>query len=266
MSVGTHRTPPSANVVADGWLRRYPATAGIRRRLLVLPHAGGSAGFFHSWGTEFDSGTELLVARYPGRQDRLGDPCITAMDELADRVTEAVLPFHDVPLSLFGHSMGASLAYEVALRLRHRHGSSPAALHVSSRVPPHRLNPRALHEQGDEALIEEVRRLGGTDDAVLDEPGLREIILPAMRADFAIVGTYGPRPADPVGCPVYAYIGDEDPGTSVEDMSAWSDVASGGFRLDVLPGGHFYLVEQREPLLRAVLARLHLADDGPRLP
>lgn len=65
---------------------------------------------------------------------------------------------------------------------------------------------------------------------------------------------------------MYAYIGDEDPGASVEDMSAWSDVASGGFRLDVLPGGHFYLVEQHEALLRSVLARLHSADDGPRLP
>ncbi|MGX1950892.1 thioesterase II family protein [Streptomyces anulatus] len=266
MNVGAHRTAPSANVVADGWLRRYPATAGVRRRLLVLPHAGGSAGFFHSWGTAFDSGTELLVARYPGRQDRLGDPCITAMDELADRVTEAILPFHDVPLSLFGHSMGASLAYEVALRLEHRHGRSPAALHVSSRRPPHRLTPRALHEQGDEALIEEVRRLGGTDESVLRDPDLREIILPAIRGDFTIVGTYGPRPAHPVGCPVYAYIGDEDPGTSVEDMSAWSDVAPAGFRLDVLPGGHFYLVEQHEPLLRSVLARLHPVDDVPRLP
>lgn len=263
MNVGTPRTAPPASVVADGWLRRYTGTADVRRRLLVLPHAGGSPGFFHSWAAALDSGTELLVASYPGRHDRLGEPCVTAMDELADRVTEAVLPFHDVPLSLFGHSMGASLAYEVALRLRRRQGRSPAALHVSSRTPPHRLAPRDLHEQGDDALIEEVRRLGGTDESVLGDPELREIILPAIRADFTIVGTYGPRPADPVGCPVYAYIGDEDPNTSVEDMSAWSDVASDGFRLDVLPGGHFYLVEQHKPLLRSVLARLHSADDGP---
>ncbi|MFG3406812.1 thioesterase II family protein [Streptomyces sp. NPDC048142] len=266
MNVGAHRIAPSANVSPDGWLRRYPATAGVRRRLLVLPHAGGSASFFHAWGTAFDSGTEVLVARYPGRHDRLGDPCITTMEELADRVTEAILPFHDVPLSLFGHSMGASLAHEVALRLGHRHGRHPAALHVSSRRPPHRLTPRALHEQGDEALIAEMRRLGGTDEAVLRDPDLREIVLPAIRADFTIVGTYGPRAADPVGCPVYAYIGDEDPGASVEDMSAWSDVASGGFQLDVLPGGHFYLVDQHEPLVRSVLARLHSADDGSRRP
>ncbi|MFL0025119.1 thioesterase II family protein [Streptomyces sp. NBUL23] len=263
MNVVARRTAPPANVVAGGWLRRYSPTADVRRRLLVLPHAGGSAGFFHSWGTAFDSFTELLVARYPGRHDRLGDPCVTAMDELADRVTEAVLPFLDVPLSIFGHSMGASLAHEVALRLGRRHGRVPAALHVSSRRPPHRLTPRALHEQGDDALIEEVRRLGGTDESVLGDPELREIVLPAIRADFTIVGTYGPRPADPVGCPVYAYIGDEDPGTSAKDMAAWSDVASGGFHLDVLPGGHFYLVEQHEPLLRSVRARLGSAEGAP---
>ncbi|MET8093898.1 thioesterase domain-containing protein [Micromonospora sp. NPDC005220] len=256
MNVGAPRTAPRENICANGWLRRYRATTGVRRRLLVLPHAGGSAGFFHTWGAAFDSSTEVLVARYPGRHDRLADPCITTMSELADRVTEAILPFHDVPLSVFGHSMGASLAYELALRLGRRHGSRPAALHVSSRKPPHRLTPRALQEQGDEALIEEMRRLGGTDESVLGDPELREIVLPAIRADFTIVGTYGPRAAEPVGCPVYAYIGDDDGGISVADMAAWSDVAVGGFELDVLPGGHFYLVEQQEPMVRLIAARL----------
>ncbi|GCB45878.1 thioesterase II family protein [Streptomyces sp. NL15-2K] len=260
MSVGAHRTAPSAVVDNDRWFRRYSVTAAPRRRLLVLPHAGGSASFFHAWGTAFDSGTEVLVARYPGRHDRLTDPCVDSMEELADRVTAALLPFLDVPVTLFGHSMGASLAYEVALRLHGRHAVRPAALHVSSRRPPHRLTPRELHKQGDEALIEEVRRLGGTDESLLTDPDLREIVLPAIRADFTIVGTYGPRDAAPVDCPVYAYIGDQDPSTSVHDMSDWSDVTTEGFHLDVLPGGHFYLVDHQETLVRTIADRLPPTD------
>jgi pyochelin biosynthetic protein PchC len=256
MSLGPHPTAPRARVDGDRWFRRYAVTATPARRLLVLPHAGGSASFFHSWGTAFDGDTEVVVARYPGRHDRLTDPCVDSMEELTEQVTEALLPLLDVPLTLFGHSMGASLAYEVALRLTAEHGTRPAALHVSSRKPPHRLTPRRLHEQGDDALIAEVRRLGGTDEALLSDPDLREIVLPAIRADFTVVGTYGPRTADPVGCPVHAYVGDRDPSITIHDMSGWADVAPEGFRLDVLEGGHFYLQDHREPLTRTIAARM----------
>ncbi|WP_447037837.1 thioesterase II family protein [Streptomyces sp. DSM 118878] len=236
------------------WFRRYGefGEAAPRRRLVVLPHAGGSASFYHAWGTAFDEDTEVLVARYPGRHDRLTDPCVDSMDELAGQVTAALLPFVDVPVTLFGHSMGASLAYEVALRLWSEHAVRPAALHVSSREAPHRLTPRRLHEQGDEALIAEVTRLGGTDTALLDDPDLRDLVLPAIRADFTVVGTYGPRDAAPVGCPVHAHVGDADPSMSAHDMTSWADVASRGFRLQVRPGGHFYLVDQHEALVSAV--------------
>ncbi|WP_405776049.1 thioesterase II family protein [Streptomyces sp. NBC_00859] len=240
----------------ERWFRTYAAARRPRRRLVVLPHAGGWATYFHAWGTAFDEGTEVLVARYPGRLDRLAEPCATSMDEFADQVSAALRPRLDIPVTLFGHSMGASLAYEVALRLRTRYGVNPAGLHVSSRRPPHLLRPRALHEEGDEALLAEVGRLGGTDPSVLADPYFREVALPAIRADFRIVGTYGPRAADPVPCPVYAYVGDRDPTAPVEDMEAWADVAPHGFRLDVLPGGHFYLRERHEALVGAVAGRL----------
>ncbi|MFF2650691.1 thioesterase II family protein [Streptomyces sp. NPDC058045] len=246
----------TAPTTADRWFRRYSRTPAPRRRLLVLPHAGGSASFYHDWGTAFDPGTEVLVARYPGRHDRLLDPCIDRMEELTEHLTRALLPLLDVPLTLFGHSMGASLAYETALLLSRRHGVAAESLHVSSRKPPHRLTPRPLHEQGDTALIEEVRRLGGTDEALLTDPDLREIVMPAIRADFTIVGTYGPRPAAPVDCPVYAYLGTEDPSITPDDMSAWSQTAPHGFHLDTFPGAHFYLTEHRPRLTELVAGRM----------
>lgn len=238
------------------WFRKYSTTPTPRRRLVVLPHAGGTASFFHAWGRAFDGDTEVLVAKYPGRQERIAEPCVDSMDVLADQVTAALLPFADVPMTLFGHSMGASLAYEVALRLEERHAVTPAGLHVSSRKAPHRLTPRDLHEKGDAALIAELRRLGGTDTALLDDPDIRELVLPAVRADFTIVGTYGPRAAIPVGCPVHAWIGDADPSTPAREMEAWGDVAPRGFQLRVLPGGHFYLVEQHDVLVREVSGQL----------
>ncbi|MCX4693286.1 thioesterase II family protein [Streptomyces sp. NBC_01408] len=241
---------------SNRWFRRYPATAAPRRRLVVLPHAGGSASFYHAWGRAFDGETEVLVAAYPGRQERFAEPCIDRMDVLADEVTAALLPLAGIPLTLFGHSMGASLAYEVALRLEARHAVRPAAVHVSSRRAPHRLTQRNLYLAGDAALLDEVRMLGGTATALLDDPDVQELVLPALRADFTIVGTYGPRSAVPLGCPVHAWIGDADPNTPVREMEAWGDVAPRGFQLRVLPGGHFYLVEQHDALVRGIAEQL----------
>ncbi|MGP4051916.1 thioesterase II family protein [Streptomyces sp. 2A115] len=238
--------------VRSNWFRVYRTTELPRRRLLVLPHAGGSASFFHDWGEAFDDGTQVMVAQYPGRQDRLVEPGIERMEELADEVTAALLPFLDVPLTLFGHSMGASLAYEIALRLESRHQVSAQSLHVSSRKAPHRLTPKALHLAGDDVLVAEMRRLGGTVDALLDDPDLLEMVLPAIRSDFAVVGTYGPRVPVPVSCPVHAYVGDSDPVITATDMAAWADVAPRGFTQRHFTGGHFYLIERRAELLRAL--------------
>ncbi|GHC63103.1 thioesterase II family protein [Streptomyces cinnamoneus] len=236
------------------WLRRYRTPQPPRLRLLCLPHAGGSAGFFHSWGHAFGGDVEVMAARYPGRQERIADPFITEMEPLADVIAEELRPFLDTPLVLFGHSMGASLAYEITLRLWNRHGVAPAALMVSGRKPPHLLTPRP--DLPDEEVLAEVRRLGGTDALVLDDPDLRELVLPAIRTDFRIVARYAARPGVPLPCPVYAYVGDGDDDVDVESVRGWSDLAPGGFGMRVLPGDHFYLAEQRDALIADIRARL----------
>ncbi|MCP9206868.1 thioesterase II family protein [Streptomyces sp. NEAU-Y11] len=247
--------------VDSRWFRRYAPAGAVRRRLVCLPHAGGSAGFFHGWGRAaadgtLPSGVEVLTTRYPGRQERLEEPAIDSVERLADEVTAALLPFTDTPLTLFGHSMGSSVGYEVALRLESGHGIRLDALVVSARKAPHQVTPKDTYLRGDEALLEEIRGIGGTDTALLDHPELRALVLPALRADFKAVGTYGPRPPVPVGCPVTGLVGDRDPRVSVADVRAWAAVAPAGFDLTVLPGDHFYLVQQREAVLRALAAHL----------
>ncbi|MEU8824303.1 alpha/beta fold hydrolase [Streptomyces sp. NPDC048636] len=247
--------------IESRWFRRYAPAGAVRGRLVCLPHAGGSAGFFHSWGRAvadgaLPAGVELLTTRYPGRQERLEEPAIDSVERLADEISAALQPFADTPLTLFGHSMGSSVGYEVALRLESRYGVRPAALVVSARKAPHQVTPKDTYLRGDRALLEEVHRIGGTEAALLADAELRELVLPALRADFKAVGTYGPRPPLPVGCPVTGLVGDRDPRVSVADLRAWAAVAPAGFDLTVLPGDHFYLVQQRAAVLRALTAHL----------
>ncbi|MEV5603695.1 alpha/beta fold hydrolase [Streptomyces sp. NPDC052299] len=237
------------------WLRAYPTAAPPRTRLLCLPHAGGSASFFHSWGNALGDDVEVVAVRYPGRQERIAEEPVDDIELLADSISAELVPCLDTPLALFGHSMGASLAYEIALRLEARHGVVPAALMVSCRKAPHLLTPRTA-ALTDDGLIDEVRRLGGTDSALLAEPELRELILPAIRADFSAVARYAARPGVPVGCPVIGYVGDSDPDVGPEAVRAWGRVAPRGFDLKVLAGGHFYLVDRRAELIADIRARL----------
>ncbi|MFG3228679.1 thioesterase II family protein [Kitasatospora sp. NPDC048194] len=244
------------SAVDSRWFRRYPPVGSrTAKRLVCLPHAGGTASAFHGWADRFGGGVEVLAARYPGRQERIAEDSITGMGELADAVTEALIPFLDLPVHLFGHSMGASLGYEVALKLEREHGVRPAGLYVSARKAPHRVTPKPTHLGGDEAVIEEVLRLGGTEAQLLDDPDLYDLVMPALRADFELVGTYHARPAHPVSCPVVGYVGDRDEITPA-DLAAWADVTTASFDLTVFPGGHFYLADQRDALLRDLAARI----------
>ncbi|WP_405783745.1 thioesterase II family protein [Streptomyces sp. NBC_00859] len=244
------------NSIASKWVKRYPSTRGPRLRLLCLPHAGGSAAFFHGWPPAFSDDIEVLVARYPGRHDRLNDPLMTSMDDFADALTTEILPFTDVPLAVFGHSMGASLAYEVALRLYREHNVALSALMVSGRTPPH-LADRTFPDPDDvAAVLDEVRRLGGTDTALLEDPDLADLILPAILADFKVVAGYTPRASVALPFPVVAYVGDSDPDVDTATMSGWADASSTSFELQVFPGDHFYLVGQQTELTRNIGSRL----------
>ncbi|MGV4987379.1 thioesterase II family protein [Streptomyces sp. NRAIS4] len=238
------------------WLRRHATAAPPRLRLLCLPHAGGSAGFFHDWGHAFGDDVEVLAARYPGRQERIAEEPCGSVEELAEALADELTPLLDTPLAVFGHSMGGSVGYELALRLQARHQVAPALLMVSCRKPPHLLTPRTAVLADDTALMAEVRRLGGTDAALLADPDLRELVLPAIRADFAAVAHYTARPGIPLDCPVAGYLGAGDPDITADDMAGWAAVAPRGFGLTVLPGGHFYPVAQRDALVADIRARL----------
>ncbi|MFP3989069.1 alpha/beta fold hydrolase [Streptomyces sp. E11-3] len=234
------------------WLRRFgPDRARPALRLVCFPHAGGNAQLFHGWSALLPPEVELLAVRYPGRQERLTDPFAESMADLADEVTAALVPRLDVPVALFGHSMGSSVAYETALRLEARHGVVPRRLMVSARSAPHRARPTGLYRRADDELVAGVRRLGDLGSEAYDIPELRELLLPALRADYRLIESYRPKaPPTPVRAPITAYLGDSDPGCTRENLAAWDELTtSGAFSLRTYPGDHFYLVRQEAALV-----------------
>ncbi|WP_103538051.1 MULTISPECIES: thioesterase II family protein [unclassified Streptomyces] len=241
---------------SDVWFRRFRRVARPRLRLVCLPHAGGSASTFRSWPQWLPEDVEVLAVNLPGRQDRLGEDCVSDMDRLADGVAEALLPLSGEPFALFGHSMGASVAFEVAHRLEQRYGTVAATLIVSGQQPPARYRVNEAHLGGDPGLLAEVRRLGGEGAAFLDSPEMRELLMPAIRGDFALMGAYRPDPSLRIAAPVDAWVGDADVDVTVEETRAWAEVTTGPFAYRVFSGDHFYLNAQSAEFTGALLERL----------
>ncbi|MEV1065352.1 thioesterase domain-containing protein [Streptomyces sp. NPDC050263] len=253
--------PASRRPPADRWFRVHRCRAPrAARRLLCFPHAGGTAHLFHGWPAHLPDDVELLAVRYPGRQDRLAERCIEDMTELADAVTDALTdtraPYTDLPLALFGHSMGSAVAYEVALRLEAR-GLRPAQLLVSGRAAPHRALPPGVRDGDDEALLATVRGLGDHQTEVYDIPELRELLLPALRADYRLIETYRPDRPLPLRTPVTAYTGRDDTSCPAPSVGAWAELTEPGrFALRSFPGDHFYLVPREAELVADIVTRI----------
>ncbi|MEU5365836.1 alpha/beta fold hydrolase [Streptomyces sp. NPDC005925] len=244
------------------WLRWYRKAARPRMRLVCLPHAGGAASMFRDWPQWLPEDVEVIGVCYPGRQDRVLEPCIDEMGVLSTRIADVLQCYAGERLALFGHSMGASVAYEVALRLQQRTGRAPVGrLFVSGQLPPHRVTPDDVHLRGDDAIQETVRGLGDPNaDAVLDDPDLRELVMPAIRADFRLIGTYLPRPATALDTSVTAYAGADDEDVPAEGLKEWAaTTAPGRFDHRVYPGGHFYLLDEPEVLVRDLADHLAAA-------
>lgn len=238
----------------DNWIRVFRPEPGAATRLVCFPHAGGSAGYYRDFGLAFPPSVEWSAVQYPGRLDRYAEPPVPDLHELADQVAERLRPWLDRPTVFFGHSMGATLAYETALRLAGT--GAPIRLFTSARTAPSRQRISTVYQLDDDALIDHVRGLSDIDPRLLADQDMMALILPALRADYRAVGTYQPVPGRRVDCPIVALRGAADPEVTRAEAAGWADHTTSSFQCHTFPGGHFYVTDAIPEVVDLITASL----------
>ena len=237
-----------------------------RLRLLLLPHAGGGASMFRGWADALPPDVEVCPVQLPGRENRVAERAFDRMEPLVRALADVRERWRDLPYAVFGHSNGALVGFELArlARLARRTGT-PGPVHLFAsgrRAPdvPSRLPD--VHRLPDAELIEELGRLGGMPVQVTQHPELMQLLLPLLRADMALIETYEYRDEPPVSIPITAYTGTGDPRVTVDEAQAWERHTTGGFRLRVFPGDHFYLARGDGQVLATLSADLRSVVSG----
>ncbi|MBR8744255.1 thioesterase II family protein [Nocardiopsis sp. MG754419] len=242
----------------EGALIRLRSVPDSRFRLFLLHHAGGSHLGYRGWVRHFPADWEICLLDAPGRARRSAEEAFREAGALAEHMCEIVRPELDRPYGLFGHSMGALVAYEMTRRLSR---TPPAWLGVSAWSPdpgPEHTEPRHLAPSA--RLRETLAAMGGTPRHALEDPALWSFVEPLVRADLQVVDTWSPDPrAAPLEVPLSVYGGADDQGMSPRRLAGWADHVRGGFDHHTLPGGHFYFTGRTEALVDLITTDVRAA-------
>jgi len=228
-------------------------------RLFCFPYAGGGTSIFRTWQDMLPPDVTVCPVKLPGRENRLAEPPFTRISLLVRGMAHALRPFLNCPFAFFGHSMGALISFELARQLRRQKAPEPIYLFVSAQQAPQipDLTP-PLHPLPEADFIEQMRRLNGTPEAILQNTELMRIMLPMLRADFAMCETYMYQEEEPLSCPISVFGGQQDGEVSYNSLAAWRNQTSSTFTLRLLPGTHFF-IKDSPPLLQAISHDLMLS-------
>lgn len=218
-------------------------------RLICFPHGGGGPSAFRGWGEALAEQVDVLCVSPPGRGARLREHAVDNLPAAADAIASDLAPYLDAPLVLFGHSVGALLAFETALQLE-RIGAQVLRVVVSGLPAPERLSSAPeLSALDDEGLAKSLESLGLLPPEVMNNDDLRAMVLSAVRSDFRMSETHLVLPDAHVSAPLTAIGGLDDELASEAQLQGWRQRTSGDFSLRMFPGGHFFTETARDELL-----------------
>ncbi len=226
-------------------------------KLFCLPYAGGSAAIYNKWRHYLDRRIELHPLDLAGRGRRIYDPLYDSIAEAVDDVYKIIdSQLDQMPYSLFGHSMGGIIAYELALKIRNSQRPQPIHLFFAGRGAPNvpGEDEKNFHQLPEEEFKKEILELGGTPKEFFEHPELIDVLLPMLRSDFKIAETYKfaeTGEIKPLDYDISVFIGKEEDVTA-EQMHGWRVHTTGICAVYYFAGEHFFINEETERIVKIV--------------
>lgn len=224
--------------------------------LFGIPYAGGSAAAIYGrWARHLQGRFKVVPLELAGHGRRMGEPFHDTMAEVVDDLFHAVSPVaREHPYSLYGHSMGCAVAYELVKKLESQGYPPPRTVFLSGRNPPHHHYARSpLHLMADDVFLREIRKLGGTPDEFFEMKSLIEAFLPIIRSDYRIIERYAfTPPAHVMDADLVFLHSDGDPLVTEPALQEWRGYCTGRFEVGRFNGGHFFINDQGEKICELV--------------
>lgn len=236
-----------------------PLTPGTSHpvSLVCIPYAGAGAALFYPW-RPLSQVASIWAVRFPGRENRISEPFLTSIHEMADALAASVAQIPGRAIMLFGHCSGALVAYEVAIRLARIYPPpTDVRLVISSQRAPFGrgdLTGESVARISRPDLVALLRQLGGTPEGVLQNSRLMELMEPIIRADLLAVERYRPAAPEILPYDIVVVAAKSDRVISQDSLNAWRQCTSGSFEIKWFDGQHFFI--ENDETLTAYLAQM----------
>jgi surfactin synthase thioesterase subunit len=242
---------------SDRWLAYTTVAADHRTNVFCFPFAGGGASFYRAWGQFTPPSIALCPLQPPGREERFMETPLDSMASLVLAAAGALTPHLSRPYALFGHSMGALACFEIVRLLEARGAPLPVHLFVSGAPAPQLASLIApVYDLPREQLLQAVQRYGGLPEEVLRSTELLDMLVPRLRADFAVTGTYAYVGRPPLHLPITAFTGEDDQIVTPSIVDGWREQTASAFRIERFDGGHFFLARHAREIVLKVAGSL----------
>jgi len=231
------------------WLRHYPGDGA--GPTLVFPHAGGGAAGYRELAQALTVAGDVYVMQYPRRGDRQHEPAPLTVPALARDLFEAAPWAQLGPLRLFGHSMGAVVAYEFG-RIAESLDVPVQMLWASAGPPPSVVAEMEALPTTDAEILADLQTLGGTESRLLRDEESVALLLPAVRGDYDAINRYTYDPQKRLTAGIHALGGVDDTRVDLAQLTRWEEHTDGAYTLTQFPGGHFYIDQHADDVARLV--------------
>ncbi|EOO16134.1 MULTISPECIES: thioesterase II family protein [Bacillus] len=227
-------------------------------KLFCLPFAGGSASIYMKWRPHLHPMIELIPIEIASRGARFNDDHYGSFDACIEDVLNQIKNYGiDTPYAIFGHSMGASISFEVTRKLELKYNSLPIRLFLSGRRSPQSARPfKQMHLLSDDEFIVELRKLGGTAEEILADSSLSEVFFPIIRADYEMLSSYKFQPpSQPINV-AFSILNGKADDLYPQEITGWQALTTSKCEYLFFEGGHFYIEEKYKDVVSHVNSAL----------